>query len=797
MNRCIYRLFVLSVFFSAFAVPTILGSFMVPLGEGPDEIAHIENSFFRLARPSQTINVERGLYEPGQAPVGQGHQAPLYYKLNSWLLAFFHKSNEVGPFVDYLAGVHYSSEGLFFGGQHQCSYREPDWLTRSGPHYIYSLSSHILRWGSAFLFLISGVAAYLLGLELFPNKRWFALALTLLYFSIPNAIWRSIFVSNDNLVSCLGAWCTYFIALVISRRGKSALVALLASTLLAALAFLTKYNAAPLLLTTAIAIFLNVSWSLLSKIGLAILSSCSMLALIAPVLYRNYIVDGDILSKSVIIHVAPFLYKPISLWALITDRYFFLALLERIWVEFHAILKASPYFPRSILLVWVAILLTGFVGIFATFMDRKILAQRKRLLFIFLFLFICTLGAVFQFATSFPMPAGRYVHPALLALCAALLIGHQALCNLLYSAKNSPRVLLSSMFVIFIFGQGLTFGFMFLKYKSCAYETRYNVAGGVSISALDMDGDGRDELQFFHRTANRVFYAKETKKGKWKLLPKETRSFGLVADIPLAADVSGDTRSEIIMWRPGMSLLAVADAKYFLNYDVSASQYRDLAVRFAYVFYPAAKTDRAFMCKEDGKTSGQILFFDENTHGWLVSELTLTKDTELQAVPPQPVDLPGSYDVPLVTMVGGHCYLAGFNSKTSKLYLRSLNALGPTSEITIAASENIIFADLNSDSIPEIVGWSNNTQCLVVTLLQIANDGDIRDSLQTKLCGGLIPNFSTDDRLIALGQRSKSILADFSQATGKVVFLHLGIDQNSQLSLDHANTFNPGWANKE
>ncbi len=770
---------------------------MVPLGEGPDEVAHIENSFFRLARPSQIINVERGLYEPGQAPVGQGHQAPLYYKLNSWLLALFHRSNEVGPFVDYLAGINYSSEGLFFGGHHQCSYREPDWLTRSGPHRIYSLSVHMLRWESAFLFLISGVAAYLLGRELFPEKRWAALALTMLYFSIPNAIWRSIFVSNDNLVSCLGAWCTYFIALVALRRNTSALIALVLATLIAVLAFLTKYNAAPLLLTTAIAIFLNASWSLRRKVGLAILSSCSMLVLIAPVLYQNYLVDGDILSKSVIIHVAPFLYKPMSLWALITDRYFFLALLERIWVEFHAILKASPYFPRSILLVWVVIILTGFVGIVVVFRDNRQIEHRKRVLFVFLFLFICSLSAVFQFATSFPMPAGRYVHPALLALCAALFIGHHELCDLTCSVKNSHRVLLSAMFVVFLFGEGLTFGFMFLKYKSCAYETRYNVPGGVFVTALDLDGDGRDEIQFFHRTASRAFYAKETKKGTWKMLPKATRSFGLVADIPLAADISGDKRSEVMMWRPGMSLLAVADARYFLNYDLSASQYRDLAVRSAYVFYPAAKTDKAFMCKESGKTSGQTLFFDENTHGWLISELTLINDTELQAVPPQPIDLSGSYDVPFVTTVGGHCYLAGFNSTTSKLYLRSLNLPGPTSEIRVAASEKIIFADLNGDSIPEIVGWSSNTQCLVVTLLQITNEGTIRDSLQTKLCGGLMPNFTTDDQLIALKQRSKSILADFSQSTGKIIFLHIGIGQDSQLSLDHTDTFNPGWVKQE
>lgn len=235
-----HALLLLALLAASFAVPYSIARDHVTIGEGPDEIAHLDHVFFRFTRPSSQIKVEAGLIEPGLAPQGQGHQAPLYYLLHAGLLRLSLPESLVGPFWDYQAGLSYSSLGEYMGGNRACNVRY-DLNESNHERRTIRRAIILLRGANAFFFMLSVLVTYLAARLVFSFHPILALSAAALVAGTPTAVWRSSFVTNDNLVSLIGS-LTFLIAVAYVKRGG--MVLLTAGALAAAVAFLVKYTGA-------------------------------------------------------------------------------------------------------------------------------------------------------------------------------------------------------------------------------------------------------------------------------------------------------------------------------------------------------------------------------------------------------------------------------------------------------------------------------------------------------------------------------------------------------------------------
>jgi len=166
------------------------------------------------------MRVESGFYTPGMAPLGEGHQPPLSYWLGAGVLRLFLSPDEVSSFVDYQAGVMYSSEGKIFGGSSPCSYRLRDLSEAPKEAAKFRRAIWALRSLNGILLGLTAVLAALASLSLFPGHRLLAFSAGLLVGAAPTAIWRSALVTNDNAVAFFGSLAFVIgLALVVDKGG--------------------------------------------------------------------------------------------------------------------------------------------------------------------------------------------------------------------------------------------------------------------------------------------------------------------------------------------------------------------------------------------------------------------------------------------------------------------------------------------------------------------------------------------------------------------------------------------------
>lgn len=805
------RILLVAVFGLAWAIVAMLSFLIVPLGEGSDEIGHLEHAWFKFRYPDKKFEVERSYTEPGFAPVLQGHQPPLYYWLGAQVFKLFVEPEQAGPFVDYLAEVRYSSEGLFFGGISRCSFRQPELLFGSEQGNI-RIAVHCFRLLGSLFLILSAVAAYLLGREFFPRWGFGGIACALLYLSFPSSVWRSIFITNDNLVAMWGAWVAYWAVMVSRRTGVSYWVFLFLAILGSGLGMLSKYTALPLFPSVCLAVLLNcnLSWS---KRLLSLLSAMVLFgAIVGPQLVQNLHDYGDLFTGHLMSRLAPFLFIPSSFKEIALNPHFLPLVAERVWVEFHSVVQRSSHFPFALVSVWWVCFIGGLTGLFLSLFSKVTSQEARRGVIVLASLVLLQVAALLSFASKFPLPHGRYLHPALLALVVLILIGWGLWIRLLCrgtglllakcgAAKELsvkfPSVDNSIMFMgtalFFVFAQGLAFSFLLLKYRGCAFVPGHNVGGGVQVVPIDLDGDGVDEIEFFKRYDNRSYFAQEKSSGQWVMRPNWTRSFGLSPDNKAAFDFDGNGREEPISWRPSSRNLYIVPAEQIIEHQSALGQYPEWAVRFLEVPVPEA-TDFIMGCTDEGSREPKLYFYRKENNLFLAYNVLEFSPGQVALSPPTEL-VPGApFDQPLVVYSRKQCAIGGWDRKSKRVFFRSLAASEPVDSLEVPQLDGLIAADLNRDGDSELVGWKNKSKCLYFSSLSDIGERGVKDSSQGMQCAKGIPIMTEHHQVVFLRTLGGPAIGIFSNVSGELRILNIEQKETGEWSVqDKSARFEPGW----
>lgn len=534
----------------------LLAQKYVPIGEGPDEISHIDYTRFVLNHRVSEIDVRAGLSSPGKAPLGQGHQPPLSYLIGAGLLSVFYDTTPLGKLVDYSAGITYSSSGRLFGGKNACSYGIDVSRDDSTTFSARSMLTFLRTW-NVVLLLVSILLTYTAGRLLFSPSV--GLVASLVHAAIPTAIYRSIFVSNDNLAATLSS-LAFVIACVLGTRKESRSSTLLSLSVgvVCGLAFLAKYSGVvtlvfcPLLLLSC----LSLSWSTWLRRNMLVALAFGLT--VSRDLYLNLTIDGDVLSSGVLREVVPFLYRPSSFFTVLSDPNFLATVYERFWVNFHVL---GPGIGDGILPVWIlpswyALSIGATIGLSLNIWRK---AQGRRVLALTMIL-IVMLGLIVAFATKYPLPAGRYLHVVVTPICILVAV---CLLALSCSKRFVSGVTVASLILVLA---NSTFSFVRLKgeFQQCKSDLHPTVDGGIEARLGDLNGDGVNEVFLFHRIRNRLFIA-QNNDGEFTIKPDWTRLVGLVADEFEVADVNGDGLDDPVFRRVGASLWNTVDARSIVD----------------------------------------------------------------------------------------------------------------------------------------------------------------------------------------------------------------------------------------
>lgn len=213
---------------------SVLYSVIVPLWEAHDEWAHYKFVEYvarhrALPPPNQRLTEE---YQYDEAT-----QPPLYYLLTALPVLAVNTDDGLTPVVN-----PYATRGTGEGG---VNFAIHDPRVERFPWRGTVLAAHLARLMSALMGTVGGLATYLLARFLWPKQPFLALGSTALYAFAPQFLFINSVITNDALVSVLGAWALYFAVRVALEPPKG--WTLLGLALSIALAVLTKLTALALL----------------------------------------------------------------------------------------------------------------------------------------------------------------------------------------------------------------------------------------------------------------------------------------------------------------------------------------------------------------------------------------------------------------------------------------------------------------------------------------------------------------------------------------------------------------------
>ncbi|MDD2942241.1 MAG: hypothetical protein PHC51_04660 [bacterium] len=591
--------------FISLVVPLLLSTRIVGIGEGPDEMQHIDNAFFRLRNPGRSLDVEKGFMWPGYAPIGQGHQAPASYLIGAGILRMFFSPAEVPAIVDYAAGISYSSEGAAFGEQSNCSYRLDRQRLKDTRHVRYGI--YLLR-GLGALYLMGTVyLAWRSGLMFFTGDKTAALAVAFFVLGVPTAIWRSVFFSNDNAVAFFAA-LTFYLALRILKecRGQdenqkltTAVVGLTAvAAVIAAITFLCKYNGVVALGFVVVAILLSSRLCLRRRLLLILIAGAIFSVIVLPDLIENLRLDGDLFSLPVVIRDVPYLYRPSSFISVLGDGDFLRELFQRFWLEYHNSGSLQSGFPLWVHNIWIITCLFAVLGLLKQFFPVKNKVSNSVFVLLALSAVVFSVLVIVHFGATFPMPGGRYLHTALLPVACLVVYGWREILFFVFHQRTetentSPSLVLLLLSAgLAVFSAAFTSYFFYQRYADCLLAEAGNLPAGVSLTQGDFIGDGGDEIAVFHRLRGRVFFLRQ-EEGRWIPQLTMSRAVGLAGDKIFSADINDDGIDELLLWREVPGFLFVVGGLSFTRPDTSISVYPDRQVKPLLVSGPFPNRSKA------------------------------------------------------------------------------------------------------------------------------------------------------------------------------------------------------------
>ncbi|MDY6875600.1 MAG: glycosyltransferase family 39 protein [Chloroflexota bacterium] len=260
-------------------------AYVTPTLEAPDEIYHYDyiRSLVKTGRPP--------VLEEGGGR-GFGHHAPLYYVYGA-LSSFWVGENDLeewperhNPYFGYRFGD--------VGRDNKNLYLHPD-DDRFGASDTW-LGVRVVRWASVILGAVTVWVVYRVGRELFPERPEMALGAAGLAAFIPEFLFISGAVNDDNGAALFGAlalWAMMRILRVGARSPRPHLRHCIGLGLALGLGWLSKLTVVSLVLTAGLALLVACrrSWRDLLRYGLIVFGVAALL--IVPWLVRQTVLYGD------------------------------------------------------------------------------------------------------------------------------------------------------------------------------------------------------------------------------------------------------------------------------------------------------------------------------------------------------------------------------------------------------------------------------------------------------------------------------------------------------------------------
>lgn len=702
-------------------MPFSLGRDRIAIGEGPDEIAHIDKILFHFTRPLSPVLVEKGLMTPGLAPQGQGHQAPLYYYWSAVLLALVESPRNIGPFWDYQAGLLYSSFGQTMGGsQSACNVRLPAAPeSDSADQVLFALK--YLRSLNALLFAASVALMAFAAREFFGSRPLLILAATALYAGNPTAVWRSTFVTNDNLLAAMGI-IPFFFAIRFLKSGLRRQVILCA--LASALCFLTKYSGIACLSSVLAAIVIREGDSIRTR-AINLLLAVSVFSLsVAPEIANNLAVEGEPFLFHVIAREFPWLYKPSTYWQVLIEGEYVSQLLSRFWLEYHNLGFFDESFAVWKYYVWVYLSVIAVVGLVSGIATATLGIGFRPVLVAFAS-FLGIFAVIIHFATAFPLAGGRYLHPMLCPITLLIVIGISSFANsfakLVFRHGSYGGILQCAICVAFgAFGLISTFQYQSHKY-ACAAPTESDVRGGAAFGAADIDGDGIDELYAYHRHPGRLYFVKQSDSG-YRVIDSWTRAFGLQADKVFSGRINvTDLRSVMILYRPSALGMFFVRPDDFLTHNTAWSWHPDRAIFISGLWLPQTHlhhSSEVIVGDVNTKPGDEVSLFNSKNKHW-----TILKPTEspngLTLKSYRHTSLGGRHGTAFILpRAGSLSLLATYQPDTGEVQADTLPKAGMSKgTFVIEKHRKVLAVDADGDGSGDLVTWKSNGECVDVRRL--------------------------------------------------------------------------------
>lgn len=681
------------------------------IGEGPDEIAHLDHVFFRFTRPGAYNYVARGLTEPGMASIGQGHQPPFYYWFCAQVLRPFISPAEIAPFFDYQAGLYYSAAGVLMGGSSNCHFRQSTHYPTAADRPVVR-AINLLRAMNALLLSISVFIVYIIGRMVYPKRPSLALGMAAFHAGIPTALWRSTFVTNDNLVSLIGT-VVFLICIVYLKRPRQGFLTLSVATALAAIAFATKYTGIAALGMILFTLLVDSRLTPVRRAALMCVVSAAAFILVLPILLANYYTDHDILLITAVIREFPYLHIPNSLMTMICDLRFIWSVISRMWISIHNLGSLDTGFPPWKMHVWTCLLPCVLFGVLYHMLSGQTQCVReRRTLVVSILSMLGALAVVLQFGTVFPIPEGRYIHVAIAPLCIIVVVGISTCLSLFLRRRAADAATTTLCLFLAAFGSVTTFNYQVDKYYHCMSPESGDVEAGADFGAGDLDGDRIDELFIFYRHPARLFLAKYDGK-TFRIEPKWTRAIGLQGDTPEIHDVNADGIGDVTLWRPSAQAVYILDGKSIIGHDETLSPYSDRANKVYSVTFPQPLSYQSSLLvgPVDSDPGLEIVAYNSPVAAWFIREGT-SDFNHFPFTPTQALRFGGAFKKAFLFPYYSYTFLAAYDRFGGKFHLGSHEQKSYRLTINVPTDANMIVADIDRDLVGDIITWHHGDECL-------------------------------------------------------------------------------------
>ncbi|MBI2954740.1 MAG: hypothetical protein HYY30_10535 [Chloroflexi bacterium] len=393
-----------------FVVQSGLYSVTTPIFEASDELWHypyVKNIADGYGLPVQEADGEQGAWRQ------EGGQPPLYYFLGA-LATFWIDTGDIDAL--YWSNPH-ANIGVpnAYDNKNMVVHTEAE----NFPYQGVPLAVHIIRFLSVLMGAATIYVTYLLACELFPDDRIMAIGAALVNALIPQFLFISGSVNNDNLVNLLGA-AGLLLTVQCLRRGLS-LRRVIGLSVVVGLAPLAKMSGLGLLGLVAVAALIDswryrsfplfVRWTVPVGVATALLSGWWYL--------RNWLLYGDLLGLNVWLNITGGRPENLGIIDLLLSEF------EGFRMSFWAVLGGfNVVADRSVYWFFDALTVVSLLGLVLVALRRRQHFSAQAILFLVCAVWVAILGLALIRWTQMTMGSqARLMFPSISVFAIALFLG--------------------------------------------------------------------------------------------------------------------------------------------------------------------------------------------------------------------------------------------------------------------------------------------------------------------------------------------------------------------------------------